>query len=244
MRAMATRWRMPPESSCGYLSVVLDDIETDPGDPAPGMLVALAARHALAFEAEGDIVEHGPVIEAGVILKDHAPVGARSVARGRPITSTSPLVGGCWGPRPAISRRIVLLPHPLGPENAHELALVDQILHDERHMANGCEFVGAAGIVGLGDVAELDHVRFPNLTRLTDARQNPTHADLLDRRGARRWWWLPVRFDSWRVRFNRDRRADAARTARLSALASAARRMSSQACSTARTSRFKIPMPP
>ena len=43
------------------------------------------------------------------------PRSAPGPVTGRPITSTSPLVGGCWGRRPAISRRIVLLPQPLGP---------------------------------------------------------------------------------------------------------------------------------
>ena len=69
-----------------------------------------------------------------------------------------------------------------GPENADELALVDQILHDELHMADRREFVGTARIVGLGDVAKLDDMRLAHRTRLADTGQNPADADLLARR--------------------------------------------------------------
>ena len=40
-----------------------------------------------------------------------------------------------------------------GPEDADELALVEQVLDDEGHVADGRERVGLAGVVGLGDAA-------------------------------------------------------------------------------------------
>ena len=43
------------------------------------------------------------------------PRSAPGPTTGCPCTSTSPAVGGCCGGRPAISRRMVLLPQPLGP---------------------------------------------------------------------------------------------------------------------------------
>ncbi len=42
--AMATRCRMPPESSCGYLSWSLLDAQADVADPLPRQLVAELAR--------------------------------------------------------------------------------------------------------------------------------------------------------------------------------------------------------
>jgi hypothetical protein len=98
----------------GILVGIGGRIEPHVLDPLPAQLVALAAGDALALQAEGDVLQHRAVVEAGVVLKDHAAVGARAGDR-LAWTSTSPVVGGCWGVRPAISRRIVLLPQPLGP---------------------------------------------------------------------------------------------------------------------------------
>ena len=182
MRAIATRWRMPPESSCGYLSLVPGDIEADPGDPAPGMLVALATGYALAFEPEGHVVEHGPVIEARVVLKHHAAVGAR--ARHGPAHHEHLAAGGrMLGRQAGDQPQDRALAATAGAQNADELALVDQVLHDERHIADRGEFVGSARIVRLGDVAKLDDVRFAHRGGLADAGQHPADADLLARRG-------------------------------------------------------------
>ena len=96
------------------LVLIRVDPQADALDPVAAQLVALAARHSLALEAEGDVVEHRAVVEARVVLKDHAAIGTRAGDR-LPRTRTSPAVGGCCGSSPAISRRIVLLPQPLGP---------------------------------------------------------------------------------------------------------------------------------
>ena len=42
VRAIATRCRMPPESSCGYLYWSCGDVQADVADPLPAQLVALA----------------------------------------------------------------------------------------------------------------------------------------------------------------------------------------------------------
>ena len=76
VRAMATRWFMPPLSWCGYLLRVLFRIEADLGDPLAGALAAFLFRHLLAFETEGDVVEHGAVREIRVILEHEAAVRA------------------------------------------------------------------------------------------------------------------------------------------------------------------------
>ena len=109
---------------------VIGDIETDPGDPAAGMLVALSSRHALAFQAERDVVEHGAVVEAGVVLEDHAAVGAGTghglahhehLAAGRRMLRTQP------GDQPQDRA----LAAAAGAQDADELALVDQVFDDE-----------------------------------------------------------------------------------------------------------------
>ena len=74
------------------------------------------------------------------------PRSAPGPVTGWPITSTSPLVGGCWGRRPAISRRIVLLPQPLGPRMQMNSPLSTRSCDHERHVADRREFVGAARV--------------------------------------------------------------------------------------------------
>ena len=78
MRAIATRWRMPPDSSLGILARVALDDEPDLGDPLARPLAPLRGRHAAALEPERDVVEHGAVVERGVVLEHHAAVGARA----------------------------------------------------------------------------------------------------------------------------------------------------------------------
>ena len=90
-------------------------VQPDVLDPLAAELLALAAADALALQAEGDVLQHRAVIEAGVILEDHAAVGAGSGNRLSLAPALRRVVGGCCGVRPAINRRIVLLPQPLGP---------------------------------------------------------------------------------------------------------------------------------
>ena len=220
--------------------VVPGHIETNPGDPAAGMLIALVTRHALAFEPEGDIVEHGPMIKAGVILKHHAAVGP-GTGHGPAHHQNVAAGGRMLGTQAGDQSQDRALAAPARAQYANELALVDQILHNERHMANRGEFVGAARIVRLGDVAKLDDVRFPHRGRLTDTGKHAADADLLAR-----WTldalWVSGRCGSWWGRIGGVGRSTRPKQA-LTAFQSN-RRRSSQAWSTARTSRFNIPMPP
>ena len=74
VRAMATRWRMPPESWFGYFF----------SEPArPTFLIQARATcsrssrgHPAQHQAEGHVLEHGEPGVGAVALEDHAPVGA------------------------------------------------------------------------------------------------------------------------------------------------------------------------
>src|SRR6185369_15298179 len=52
--------------------------EPDLLDRLTRAIVSLGRRHAVALEAEGDVVEDGAVIERGVVLEDHAAILARA----------------------------------------------------------------------------------------------------------------------------------------------------------------------
>ena len=76
VRAIATRCRMPPDSSLGYFVRVALDVEADLADPLARPLAPLAGGHAAAFEAERDVVFDRPVVERRVVLEDHAAVAS------------------------------------------------------------------------------------------------------------------------------------------------------------------------
>ena len=89
-------------------------------------------------ERKGDVVEHGHVRPDRVRLEDHAEaalVGRHADARDpaeksvRPPTTISPLSGAS---RPAMQRRIVVLPQPGRAEEREELTLA----HRERHVVD------------------------------------------------------------------------------------------------------------
>src|ERR1700722_13592874 len=55
---------------------VAHGIQADLPDPFPRPRFTLLASDTGAFETERDIVEHGAIVEGGVILKHHAAVGS------------------------------------------------------------------------------------------------------------------------------------------------------------------------
>ena len=64
-----------------------------------------------------------------------------------------------------------------GTEDADELALVGQVLDEEAHIANGRVLVGLPDVVGLRDVAELDHAGQPPSWGGWEAIDDLAHAD-------------------------------------------------------------------
>ena len=183
MRAMATRWRMPAGKLVRILVAVGRYVESDPPDPAASVLIALIPRYALTFQAEGDVVEHGAVVEAGVILEDHAPIRAGAdhrLAHHKYLAARWRMVWAQAGDQPQDRA----LAAAAGSQDADKLSLVDQVLDNEPRVADRGEFVGAPRMIRLGDVAELHDVRLAHLAALPNAREHTTHADLA---GGRRW---------------------------------------------------------
>ena len=74
------------------------------------------------------------------------PRSAPGRSTGWPITSTSPVVGGCCGPQPGDQPQDRALAAAAGAQHADELAFADQVLDDERHVADRREFVRAARV--------------------------------------------------------------------------------------------------
>ena len=117
-RASATRWRSPPDSSCGYDARSVGEADerqalVDP--PGPGV-------------AEADVAGDREVREERAVLEDHADAavlgldphaGARDL---RPPMATVPASGIS---NPAMIRSSVVLPEPLGPRSATSCALLD-----------------------------------------------------------------------------------------------------------------------
>ena len=164
----------------GVLVLVLIDIQTDPSDPAAGMLISLAARYALALQSKRDIVEHSAVVKTGVVLKDHAAIGTWSGDR-LAHHQHLPGRGGMLGPQSGDQSQNRTLAAAAGAEKADELALVDQILNDKIDGVNCREFVGSPLIVRLRDSVKLDDVRFAHFVRLPGSDDDTTDADLLAR---------------------------------------------------------------
>ena len=75
--AMATRCAHAAGELVRILVLVLGDAQPDLADPHPRQFVAELPGNALAFQPEGDVVQDVAVVEAGVVLEDHAAIGAR-----------------------------------------------------------------------------------------------------------------------------------------------------------------------
>ena len=78
-----------------------------------------------------------------------------------------------------MSRRIVLLPQPLGPRMQTNSPLRGRSATTKVHVANRREFIGLAGVVGFGDVPKLDDVRPGGFHRLLDMLQHAADADVV-----------------------------------------------------------------
>ena len=181
---MATRCAHAAGKLVGILVLVVLDAQPDVADPLPRQLVTELAGHALALEAEGDVVEHVAVIEAGVILKDHAPVRTRVLhwlTEDQHVAAGGRVLGMQAGNQP----QYCALAAAAGPEDANELALVVQVGNHEGDVADGREFVRSPRIVRLRHRAELDDVRQRCLVGgldvvedLADANGRPTGRQL------------------------------------------------------------------
>ncbi len=76
VRAIATRWRMPPDSSLGYLRASRFTSSPTLAIHSRACSRRSRARHAAALEAERDVVLDRAIVERRVVLEHHAAIGA------------------------------------------------------------------------------------------------------------------------------------------------------------------------
>ena len=154
VRAIATRCRMPPDSSLGYLCASRFDVEADLGDPLARPLAPLAAPARRGTRARTRRCPRP--CGCRTRCSPGTPCRGRSPGRatGLPPTSTVPSVAGWCGRSPAISRSTVDLPQPDGPRMAMNSPLSGQVRHREGHVADDRDAAEP-----LRDVLELDDVR-------------------------------------------------------------------------------------
>ena len=146
-RARATRCCWPPESSFGSRSPI-----AVPGRPAPAppRRACSISRGDLSHpQAIGDVLEHRQMREQRIVLEhkaDVAPVGGTCVTSWSPIRILPDV--GCW--KPAIMRKVVVLPQPDGPEQRQELAGPDV----EVDIAHRCDVAARCVLHGGRDAFE------------------------------------------------------------------------------------------
>ena len=116
-------------------------------DPFAADLKTLAPRHSLTLQAERHIFQHRPVIKTGVILENHAAIGAWA---GHGLTEDENLAGR--GRMLRLQARDQsqnsAFAAPTGAENANELPFLRQIGDDEINVTNGRELACLPEIVG------------------------------------------------------------------------------------------------
>src|SRR5271157_3234541 len=120
------------------LVLVVGDAQPDLADPRPRQLIAEVPGNALAFQPEGDVVQDVAVVEASVVLEDHAPIGAR-VLDGPGEDEHETGGGGMLGPQTGDQPQDGALAAAARAEDADELAFGDQILNHEIDIADGRE---------------------------------------------------------------------------------------------------------
>ena len=114
MRAIATRWRIPPDNWCGYLCASRSTLR--PTLPIQSRARSRRSACGTPWHSSPNAMlsSHRAIVERGVILKDHAAVRAGTAHRLARYEHV-PVVAGCCGLSPAMRRRIVDFPHPDGP---------------------------------------------------------------------------------------------------------------------------------
>ena len=149
-RAMATRWRWPPDSSCGYLrvnwSVGVSETRSSRlaivSSRLPGVLAVDPQRPGQVIPDVVHRVERGErVLQHQSAPGGRTPAGRRPEAGPLPPSSSSPDVGGSSR---ASTRASVDLPDPLSPTTAVTWARGSAT----RDVLQGVHHRGAAGIAG------------------------------------------------------------------------------------------------
>ena len=134
------RCRMPPESQGTSPESTAKSRPTSAIRAAVHAHIVLVAAHP-GIPAERDVVKDGSMVKAGVILENHAAVGRRDRSRLPPSRAPGRKSVDAAGRSPAISRRIVLLPLPLGPRIQMNSPLPTRSSTTKSHVANRRELV-------------------------------------------------------------------------------------------------------
>ena len=150
VRAIATRCRMPPESSLGYFRASRLTSSPTLAIHSRARSRRSARRNTATFETERDVVFDGPVVERRVVLKHHPAIGARPFDRLLRDQHLPSLAGWC-GAQSRDQPQHRRLAAAGGPENGDELAFARPVFDLERDVADDREISKP-----LGHATELD----------------------------------------------------------------------------------------
>ena len=137
--------------------LIARDGKTHVADPLSRQLLANPAGNALALKTESHVVQHAAMIEAGVVLKDHAPVRPR-ILHG--LAENQNLAAG-WRMLRAQARNQPqdgALAAAAGPQDANEFSFFHEVPNHEAHVANRRELTGGANVEGFRHAAKFDDV--------------------------------------------------------------------------------------
>ena len=148
----------PAREFMRVLVLVMLDGQAAAFDPRTAQFLANPPVQSQALQPKGDVLQHGAVVEARVVLEDHAAIGARPDNLGAEHAYGS-LCRRVLRREPRDELQDGALSATAGTEHAHELALVGNVLDREAHVANRRELAGPADVVCLGYIAELNHSR-------------------------------------------------------------------------------------
>src|SRR5215813_3247636 len=132
-------------------------IESNLADPLERQFLALAPRHARAFESECDVVEYGAIVERCVVLEHHAAISARTF-NGFSQNSHRPLRRRKMWTQPGDETKHRGFAAPRGTEHGNELAFARLVFDHEADVANRGGRTLAAFIERLRNVLKFDDV--------------------------------------------------------------------------------------
>ena len=111
----------------------------------------------LALQTERDVVEYGSVVEAGVVLENHAAIRARR-CYWLALDEDIPVGRRMLRFQAGDQSQDGALATAAGAKHTDKFALLGQVLNGERHVPDCCELVRATDAVRLRDVLELNDV--------------------------------------------------------------------------------------
>ena len=158
VRAMATRWFIPPLSWCGNLCASFAGSRPDFADPLARPLATFLLGHVRALEAEGDIFEHRAVGKVRIVLEDKSAVRPGLGDR-RAMHKHGSRGGREMRRQPRDQAQHRALAAAAGPEDADELADPRRVLDRERDIPDRRELAPRPKLKCLGHLVKVDDAR-------------------------------------------------------------------------------------